>query len=333
MAINYNKTMNATIKTLNYVVSAIESLRGKKEKTEVYSVSYSGERYNHQNTSDIRKITDRRWMLTNTDGSIAEPMYDVTWTPDMKITISSGDEKTGRIPTVNLLSGSLPLFVLSQGRFLTNVAGTCIGCDGDCRDFCYAINNEKRHHNSVMKSHITNTLVMRNDLNGYFEQIKEYCLKNKKKAKYFRYHSFGEIETYSYLLGMVEVAKACPDTIFYFYTKRFAFVERYLNEYGAFPTNLVCNLSEWEDNMADFNLKGRGVNVFAYDNGTNLAFENVIHCPAVNSHGKTLKSVHCDKCGICMKTNNHYICVYDHSGSLDPISTREAIKKSMKGGD
>ena len=72
MAINYNKTMKTTIKTLNYVVTAIESLRGKKKKIEVYSVSYSGERYSHQNTSDIRKITDRRWMLTNTDGSIAE---------------------------------------------------------------------------------------------------------------------------------------------------------------------------------------------------------------------------------------------------------------------
>jgi hypothetical protein len=109
---------------------------------------------------------------------------------------------------------------------------------------------------------------------------------------------------------MVKLAVEMPDVLFYFYTKRFAFMEQYLKECGALPENLVCNISEWKGNTEGYQLDG--LNKFVYDDGTDPALEKLFHCLAVDKNGKKT-GVTCEQCKRCFSGNKGLItAVYDH---------------------
>jgi hypothetical protein len=149
---------------------------------------------------------------------------------------------------------------------------------------------------------------MRHDMDKGFKQIKEALIKNK--AKVLRLHSSGEIMNYNYLLHMVKLAVEMQDVLFYFYTKRFAFMEQYLKECGALPENLVCNISEWKGNTEGYQLDG--LNKFVYDDGTDPKVAKLAHCPAVDKKGKKT-GVTCSQCQRCFSGNKGIItAVYDH---------------------
>jgi hypothetical protein len=141
-----------------------------------------------------------------------------------------------------------------------------------------------------------------------FKQIKEALIKNK--AQVLRFHSSGEIMSYDYLLHMVKLAVEMPNVKFYFYTKRFAFMEQFVRECGELPANLVCNISEWNGNTSGYQLDG--FNKFVYDDGTNPAVASLTHCPAVDKRGKKT-GVTCAQCGRCFSGNKGIVtAVYDH---------------------
>ena len=248
---------------------------------------------------------------------MAKVLYDLRYTKGMRIKLSKGNRKIGKIYNFNLLPGDDPISTKDKVA-LTNVRGTCGGCSSGCEGCCYAIRSAQCHHNVNIPAWGNNTLIVRNDLNGAFAQIKEDLVKHK--VSLLRYHSSGEIETYEYLQKMAKLATELPNVKFYFYTKRFAFVERYLKENGAFPENLVPNISEWHGNTAGYDL--HGLNKFVYDDHTDPEVAKLPHCPAIAKDGSET-GVTCDKCGICWrKTNGHTVAVYDHSG-----------KKIKKGGE
>ena len=235
-------------------------------------------------------------------------LYQMNYEPEMTISLAKGNSKLGKgVFAFNLLPGDKPISTKDKGQ-LTNVPGTCGGCCDGCEKYCYAIQNTRQYHNTCIPSLAKNTLIMRNDMDGCFKQLKENLI--KKKAKVLRYHSSGEIETYDYLLHMVKLAIEMPEVRFYFYTKRFDFMERYLRECGELPENLVCNISEWNGNTEGYKLDG--LNRFIYDDGTDASLKNVPHCPAVDKKGHKT-GVTCDKCGLCYNGNNgHIVAVYEH---------------------
>jgi hypothetical protein len=47
---------------------------------------------------------------------------------------------------------------------------------------------------------------------------------NRRKYKYFRVHAMGEFDTVEYLLSWYAIAKNCPDTKFYAYSKEYDIV-------------------------------------------------------------------------------------------------------------
>lgn len=249
-------------------------------------------------------------------------LYEMHYEPTMKISLVKGNSKLGKgVYAFNLLPGDEPLSTKDKGQ-LTNVSGTCTGCCDGCKNFCYAVADARRYHNTCIPSLAKNTLIVRNDLDGVFEQIKEQVI--KKKAKVLRYHSSGEIISYAYLLQMVKLAKELPDIKFYFYTKRFAFVDRYIYKFNKFPDNLIPNISEWNGNTEGYNL--RGLNRFVYDDGSNPELAKVVHCPAVNKEGRKT-GVTCDQCGRCFRGNDgHITAVYDHSGKK---KQNKMIKKAI----
>jgi hypothetical protein len=235
-------------------------------------------------------------------------LYEINYDPTMKISIVKGNSKLGKgVYAFNLLPGDAPLSTKDKGQ-LTNVRGTCGGCCDGCEKVCYAVNDARRYHNTCIPSLGKNTVIMRHDLDDMFTQLKNECV--SKNVKILRYHSSGEIESYDYLMHMAQLAKELPAIKFYFYTKRFAFVERYLSANGQFPDNLVCNIPEWKGNTAGFNLGG--LNVFVYDDGTDESLKRVAHCRAVDENGRKT-GISCDKCGRCFAGNRGLItAVYSH---------------------
>ena len=239
---------------------------------------------------------------------MAKVLYNINYDESMVVSLVKGNSKLGKkVFAFNLMPGNRPISTKDKGE-LTNVWGTCGGvCDG-CEGFCYAVRDTRQYHNSVIPSVGKNTVIMRHDMDKGFKQIKEALI--KKKAKVLRLHSSGEIMNYDYLLHMVKLAVEMPDVLFYFYTKRFSFIEQYLKECGALPENLVCNISEWKGNTEGYQLDG--LNKFVYDDGTDPTLEKLVHCPAVDKNGKKT-GVTCSQCQRCFSGNKGIItAVYDH---------------------
>jgi hypothetical protein len=237
-----------------------------------------------------------------------EVMYNINYNEEMVVSLVKGNSKLGKkVFAFNLMPGDKPISTKDKGQ-LTNVWGTCSGCCDGCQNYCYAVRDTRRHHNAVIPSVGKNTVIMRHDMDKGFKQIKEALIKNK--AKVLRLHSSGEIMNYDYLLHMVKLAVEMPDVLFYFYTKRFAFMEQYLKECGALPENLVCNISEWKGNTEGYQLDG--LNKFVYDDGTDPKVAKLVHCPAVDKRGKKT-GVTCSQCQRCFSGNKGIItAVYDH---------------------
>lgn len=236
-----------------------------------------------------------------------EALYNIEVNKDTKISVSKGNEKLGKkIYNINLLPGDEPLTVKTKG-LLTTIKGTCGGVCSGCKHACYAVKGTKQHHNACIPAQGKNTLMMRKYQKRYFKQIKKFI--KKHKVAFWRWHSSGEIPTYNYLLNMVEVAKEYPNTQFYFYTKRFSFIDKYIKEHQNFPDNLVCNISRWHNNDSKYDFSS--LNKFIYDDGTE-DLSAITHCPAV-AKGGDRTGVTCDQCGRCYrKATGQLTAVYDH---------------------
>jgi len=235
-------------------------------------------------------------------------LYPMTYHREMTISLVNGNHKVGKgIWCFNLLPGDEPLRNSTKG-LLTNINGTCTGCCTGCANACYAIRDAKFHNNSCIPAWSRNTLIMRNDIENMFEQLKKGLI--KKKAKVLRWHSAGEIETYNYLLHMVKLAVEMPNVQFYCYTKRFDFITQYLKDFKKFPKNFVVNISVWHDNDKGYDF-GK-CNKFVYDDGTDPKVAKMRHCPAVDKNGNST-GITCAKCGWCFKGNYGRItAVYSH---------------------
>ncbi len=247
--------------------------------------------------------------------TLAKPLYYMEYTPDMKISMSKGNEKIGKsIWNISTLPGDKQLVVTKDNLgVLTNVVGTCGGCCDGCKDCCYAVHDAKRHHNVVIKAWGRNTLIMRHNINEYFSQIQERIIKDK--IKLLRFHVGGEIPSKNYLEHMARLAINNPETIMYFYTKRFKWVEEYLADHGQFPDNLYCNISRWHGNTDGHNFGN--CNIFAYDDGGDEGIKTgYIRCPAVKKEAGEKKGhrtkITCSQCGLCFSKHGLHIKVYNH---------------------
>lgn len=102
------------------------------------------------------------------------------------------------------------------------------------------------------------------------DQFEHEVKKAAATAKFFRWHSSGDIPDEKYLEMMVRIARETPDTKFLCFTKKFELVNEWLNKWGNFPANLNVVYSAWmtfiPDNpfklpMAYINLKHESCNI------------------------------------------------------------------------
>lgn len=220
--------------------------------------------------------------------------------------IVDGNQKVGKgIYCINLLSGDEPL-TLSNGLQLTNISGTCEGCCEHCKKSCYAIKNQKfRSTKNNLISWSENTLLAKQYTDQFFNDIQSFL--NRSMVSAIRFHSFGEIPSFKYLLKMIELANNNPFVRFYTYTKRYEWIEQLLKEQDL-PQNLVINISIWHKNYNN----PYGLPEFIYDDHTDPSLANIPHCPAVDKNGNET-GVTCATCKRCIfATKGQKTAVYEH---------------------
>lgn len=236
---------------------------------------------------------------------IKKVKYESYLTGDTHVHIQDGNRKVGKgIYTINLLAGDQPLTKL-DGTQLTNISGTCGGCCSNCKGDCYAIRTQVFRNNNI-PSWADNTILATQEIDTFFKEIQQFIDRSMVAA--IRFHAFGEIPSYKYLEKMTELAENNPTIIFYTYTKRFEWVEKYLADHKAFPNNLVVNMSIWHKNYDNpYNLPE-----FIFDDGTDEEVAKLPHCPAVDKNGHET-GVTCAKCKRCLRAKNgSKMAVYAH---------------------
>jgi len=118
-----------------------------------------------------------------------------------KISISLGNTKMGKIPSV-----SLPPIVTCQDMVPCAQEGSC-----------YVIKNMK--YGTVVMAYSKNLDIYTKDPDEFFNQIKGYLMLNR--PQYFRFHVGGDIPCQDYYDRMVKLCEEHKDTEFMFMTKSY----------------------------------------------------------------------------------------------------------------
>lgn len=215
-----------------------------------------------------------------------------------EISVSLKNNKVGNILGFNTLAGNSP-YIKKDGTVLTTYKGTCAGCCELCEKDCYARNYTIRRHNTCVPTYIKNTEIMRRDLQNYVDQIAKKCEKEKENYKYGRYQESGEFESFLQMVGVEDVAIRVPELRYYFYSKRFEWMEK-IEESGGFSDNVSPLASIWYDENGNKNYDNPyEFAEFIYDDGNNPELDKIFHCPAVFIDGTSNKKITCEKCGRC----------------------------------
>lgn len=162
----------------------------------------------------------------------AKAKYKAMRSEDIKITISSGNAKIGKVLNVSIL----PVY-------------TCGHCK-ECKRYCYDVRDCLRFPGNVLNARVKNTVLMEKDLDGFFDQI-DKKMSRRRKNKVFRWHVGGDIPSPEYFERMIENARNHPDFVIWTYTKEYEIVNEYVRTHGgdrkiAIPSNLSIMFSEWD---------------------------------------------------------------------------------------
>ena len=154
--------------------------------------------------------------------------YEAKNVSDIKMCISDGNQKIGKVMNV-----SLPPIL------------ACPNCS-HCQKLCYDIKACNQYPNTVVDARARNYAILKRNRDEYFNRIEDK-IRRRRANKYFRWHVAGDIVDYDYFCRMVEVAKNHPDFIFWTYTKAYGTVNEYVKRNGrdAIPSNFSIMYSEW----------------------------------------------------------------------------------------
>lgn len=156
--------------------------------------------------------------------------YAIIAVDQIKLAISSGNRKIGRVMNV-----SLPPIM------------TCANCK-ECKYLCYDVKACLQYPNTVIDARIRNLSILMKDRDEYFNRI-DAAMDRRRKNKYFRWHVAGDIVDIDYFNRMVENAKSHPGFIIWTYTKNYSVVNEWIRQHGgnksALPANFTVMFSEW----------------------------------------------------------------------------------------
>lgn len=189
---------------------------------------------------------------------------------NMKISISKRNSALGTIPSINL-----PAVV------------TCRP-DAPCAHLCYACKGNFIFDN-VQRAHAHNLNMWA--LHPTFFEKSIYT--SAFMARYFRWHSSGDIVNARYLDMMVRIARQLPATKFLAYTKKFELVNAWIDQQGELPNNLTIVFSAWDKNFSVPNPHRLPVAYVAFKDAT---MNPEIPTNAVPCYKQTVRGGTCEQC-------------------------------------
>lgn len=181
----------------------------------------------HYKTSKATNHKKAYWTLDNirkAGSALIDAIDAIRNGSDCKVSISQGNVKTGSIPSVSLLPG-----ITCPKR-----------CKETCGVACYAWKIALLRSN-VMKSYAKNTAIATLFPDLYFKQVMYAAI----GSRWFRFHVSGDIPNKKYFDKMIETVKACPETTFLCFTKRYEIVNNWIGKNGELPVNLKLLFSGW----------------------------------------------------------------------------------------
>ena len=182
----------------------------------------------------------------------------------MKISISPGNSKVGKIPSISLPPGK-----------------AC--ADGvPCFEKCYAMKAYRMYPN-VRKAYNRNYLMLTQHRLEYFGQLNQWIFNHK--PKYFRFHVSGDFIDAEHVRRTLETVRRFPGTSFLAFTKSYSL----LPEYESLPSNLSLIVSVWNDYGSVIRLCRKA---YTFTDGRTPP-PGVFECPG-----------HCDECLECFNSGN-----------------------------
>lgn len=147
---------------------------------------------------------------------------------------------------------------------------------------------------TVVAAYLRNLTIYNRDPEDFWEQV-EFKIKHNP-LPLFRFFDAGDIPSYEFLYGMVELAKKFPNIKFMSFTKRYNFVNDYLKVNGKLPDNLNIIFSAWHIGWEVDNPYGMPVAYVDFaDKTLNPEFpKGITGCP--NQKDKTITCSVCQKC-------------------------------------
>lgn len=233
-----------------------------------------------------------------------------------------GNVKVGDMLTFNKLAGNTEFYGCagSCGQHCTG----CWNSENWKASPCYVAKSYYQYGETVIRSHIINTLAMRIQLWDTIRLLNDQ-LQRKRTLKTVRQHSSGELESAEELRAWLWLAQQNPNRKFYVYTKAFDFVDTVLSTTKPtdLPSNYFINISIWHENGIDCYKKWKHlptIRAFVYDDETfdyaakGLKIEG--RCPAYRKDAKgKVKLYHdltCDKCGLCFQEKAKVLSCLSH---------------------
>lgn len=125
-----------------------------------------------------------------------------------------------------------------------NLPTTICRSNAPCKSGCYA--NKGTWKYPKTEACLNNNLEMlKQHKDAFFDDIIQWLNDEDTIFKFFRWFSSGDIVNYNFFLGMVKVARECPQTKFLCFTKKFEIVNDYILFNGDLPSNLRIVFSNW----------------------------------------------------------------------------------------
>lgn len=135
-------------------------------------------------------------------------------------------------------SYSIPAYACITGAKLAKVEGSV------CND-CYAMKGNYRFPCTI--NALDRRLASLHDLPAWSEAMITLLHHKARFAneqrRFFRWHDSGDIQSVEHLRAIDYIAEECPEIMFWLPTREYALVQKYLDIYGRFASNLTVRLS------------------------------------------------------------------------------------------
>lgn len=204
----------------------------------------------------------------------------------MKVKISLGNTKMGKIPSV-----SLPPIK------------SCGNCN-DCAKHCYAM-KAYRQYPLTKAAYDNNYKLATENREQYFSDIREYLKKNK--PKYFRWHTAGDILDLKYLFEMNRIATEFKKTKFLCFTKMYGLVDEFLFVRNFAP-NFKMFLSAWLDKE---NISYNKIGIRKHFNLDDLSIARTVNKGDLDRHIGFKCEGNCEQCGFCFESKNGSTVIFE----------------------